>query len=360
MIRFANRRVLSQILLWSVSWLLISFFQAYGFVNFDILLRRGLASTIGIALVIVINMQLLLPHLYLQKKTGQFILAGMALLLISVLVIHSDAFPWSEWFNYSARPGSSVRDGMRPGRTKEAMAGFRWLRHMMPFIMAFLGSSLVEISRFANRKEKEAIRTQKEKMEAELKFLKSQVNPHFLFNALNNIYSLTLTQAPQAPQSVMQLSEVLRYMVYYANEDKVPLKSEINYIENYINLMLLKDSKGMDVKVDLDRSAPDLMIAPLLFIPFVENAFKHSKTEKSEIGYIRISMKINNNEIIFSVVNNISQNGSTKDKEGGVGLENITKRLELLYPGNRHDLEISTTKDQFAIRLIVDTNDTNI
>ncbi len=354
MIRFLDRRVLSQILLWSVSWLLISFFQAYGFVNFDILLRRGLANTIGIAIIIVFNMQILLPRLYFQKKTGQFILAGMMLLLMSVLVIHGDIFPWSEWFNYNARQGPPFRDGMRPGGTKEAVAGFRWFRQMMPFIVAFLGSTLVEIARFADRKEREVIRSQKEKLEADLKFLKSQVNPHFLFNALNNIYSLTVTQAPQAPQSVMQLSEILRYMVYYAMEPKVPLKREIQYIENYISLMLLKDSTGMDVQFDLDKSAPDLMIAPLLFIPFVENAFKHSKIETSETGYIRINLTISNDVIAFNVVNSTPRNGFTKDKEGGVGLQNIRKRLELLYPGKRHDMKINITQDQFSVRLIVD------
>ncbi len=356
MVRFFDRSVLSQILLWSISWLLITLFQAYGFVNFDILLRRGLASTLGIALVVAVNIRILLPHLYFRKKTGQFILAGTVLLLIAVLVIHSDVFPWSEWFNYNARQGPLLRDGTRSGRTKEAIVGFRWLRQIMPFILAFLGSSLVEIARFANKKEKEVISSQKEKLEAELRFLRSQVNPHFLFNALNNIYSLTITQATQAPQSVMQLSEVLRYMVYYANEDKVPLKSEINYIENYIHLMLLKDSKGMDVEVDLDRSAPDLQIAPLLFIPFVENAFKHSKIETSETSFIKITLKVNKDIIVFKVVNNIPRNGFTKDKEGGIGLENVKKRLALLYPGKRHDLKINITQDQYSVHLVLDTD----
>ena len=149
----------------------------------------------------------------------------------------------------------------------------------------------------------------------------------------------------------MQLSEILRYMVYDSNEAQVPLKSEINYIENFVNLKLLKDSRGMDVQLDLDRSATNAKVAPLLFIPFVENAFKHSKIENLNSGYIRINLKMVGEEVVFSVVNSLPKSNYTKDKVGGVGLENIKKRLELLYPGNRHDLQINRKDDRFEVLL---------
>ncbi len=351
MAKFEKHRIFWQILLWWGGWLVISFILSNGFQNPQPFFRRAMASFIGIAVIVVVNIQYLLPQLYFRKKQVGFVTAGIALLLLVVVLIHSDIFPWSEWFDYNPKRNPLLRKGERLGKAREAIIGFRWLGHMMPFVIAFLGSTLVEIARFANKKEKEAIRSEKEKLETELKFLKSQVNPHFLFNALNNIYSLTVAQAPQAPESVMQLSEILRYMVYDSNEGKVPLKNEINYIENYVNLKLLKDSRGMDVQLDLDKSAPEMMIAPLLFIPFVENAFKHSQIENLKSGHINIALEINEGELNFSVCNSLPKNNFTKDKVGGVGLENIKKRLELLYPDGQHILKIHRTENEFNVWL---------
>lgn len=201
------------------------------------------------------------------------------------------------------------------------------------------------------KKENEFIEAEKEKLKTELKFLKSQVNPHFLFNALNNIYSLSITKSDQTSESIMQLSEMLRYMVYDSRETKVPLKSEINYIENFIELIKLKDSRGLDIKVNLDISHSETLIAPLLFIPFIENAFKHSKIENIENGYVHILLKATKEKVALHVVNSIPKNNFTKDEIGGIGLENTKKRLSLLYPENQHQLTINTDPNRFEIIL---------
>ena len=347
--KFEKHRIYWQILLWWGGWLLLSFILSYGFENLQPFFRKAVASFIGVVTIIVVNIKYLLPNLYFRKKQGLFAVAGIALLIIMVILIHGGIFPWSDWFNQSPKRFALLREGEHLKKMREMAIGFRWLGHIMPFAVTFLGSTLIEITRFANKKEKEAIQLEKEKLETELKFLKSQVNPHFLFNALNNIYSLTVTQAPHAPESVMQLSEILRYMVYDSNEKKVTLKSEINYIENYVNLKLLKDSRGMDVKIDLDKSSPDLLIAPLLFIPFVENAFKHSKIENLKNGFIKVNLEIDKNELTFHVSNSLPENDFTKDQLGGVGLENIKKRLELLYPG--HVLRIEKSETDYNVWL---------
>jgi len=235
--------------------------------------------------------------------------------------------------------------------TGQNNSGIRWFREFIHLLVAFLGSTVIGITRFANKKEKEAIYLQNEKLETELKFLKSQINPHFLFNAMNNIYSLAVIQAPKTPECVMQLSEILRYMVYDSNEAYVSLKNEINYIENFIDLQLLKNSKGMNVQLDLDKSAPNLQIAPLLFIPFVENAFKHSEIESLQDGFIKISLKVFEKEIAFKVINNKPKEEFTKDRVGGVGLTNTKKRLALLYPDNQHSLIINDSDEYFEVNL---------
>lgn len=353
MMQLQNQRVVWQILLWWAAWVLVSFFLTNGIDNPTRFLNASLGSFIGICIVIGINMELLLPRLYFRRKTALFIVAGVLLIGTSAWLIYGDVLPWSEVFNQ--RGGRSGKRPPLPDKMRKSFNGIRWLGRSMPFIIAFLGSTLVEIARFANQKEKEAIRSEKEKLETEVKFLKSQINPHFLFNALNNIYTLAVIKAPQTPESVMQLSEILRYMVYDSNEERVKLEDEVNYIENYVNLKLLKDSKGMDVTLNLDKTAPGLLVAPLLFIPFVENAFKHSKIEDRGSGFIRIQLDVRGKLIEFSVENSLPDHHFTKDQVGGVGLDNIRKRLQLLYPGNLHHLLINQSSDRFTIHLSLNT-----
>jgi LytS/YehU family sensor histidine kinase len=282
-----------------------------------------------------------MPRFYFKKQHVIFILTGILLIILTALLIHSEGLPWSDWFSYQRRSNLPVRRGYG---MRDTFSGVRWLNRMIPFIFAFLGSTLVEISWFMNKKEKE-------NLETELKFLKSQVNPHFLFNALNNIYSLAVDQAPETAESVIQLSEILRYMVYDSNTEIVPLENEVKYIENYVNLKILTDPQGMNVHMDLPGTFTGVKIPPLLFIPIVENAFKHSKIENSGTGFIDISLKVLDHDVDFTVVNSLPEHEFTKDKVGGVGLDNIRKRLELLFPGDRHELKISRGVDRFEVNL---------
>jgi len=151
----------------------------------------------------------------------------------------------------------------------------------------------------------------------------------------------------------MRLSEMLRYMLYDSNDGTVPLQKEIEYLENYINLASLKDSRGLNIKVDLDKSQPGLMVAPLLFIPFVENAFKHSKIEDLKNGFIDISLKTSHKQIEFIIENSIPNVVFTKDKLGGIGLPNTKQRLDLLYP-NKHLLSISDNGKVYSVYLKLD------
>ena len=340
MAKFMKSRILWEILLVWGAWALVSFSLMNGFDHPEKFFKRIIPILIGFIIIIQVNVRYLFPKFYPQNKHVHYVLGGSLLLAATVLILYHDIFPWSAWSQLPS-PSFSVEGGEKE---LSGPSGVRWMRELTPLIIALLGSTLLEITRFANTKEKEKLAT-------ELKFLKSQVNPHFLFNALNNFYSMSVMQAPQTSESIMQLSEILRYMVYDSNEDKVPLKSEINYIKNFIDLRLLKDSRGMNVELDLDETASHLMVAPVLFIPFVENAFKHSKIEDLKEGFIKIQLKTNNNTVTFHVINSIPENNFSKDEVGGVGLENTTKRLKLLYPGNQHDLSIHKTNRQFEVIL---------
>ncbi|MBK8491268.1 MAG: histidine kinase [Saprospirales bacterium] len=321
--------------------------MAGGWENWSRFLLRGLVIGIGVGIVVFLNLEVLVPRLFLPKKIGWYVVAGLVLVVVLLVLIYWDQAPWAEWLNLSDRPRA---DHKPPHQVYE---GFRWISRSVPFVTAFIGSSLFEIAAYAGLKEKETIQLQKEKLETELKFLKSQINPHFLFNTLNNIYTLTVLRAESAPEHLMRLSEILRYMLYDCTADRVPLKKEIDYIRNYISLKMLKDSKGMNVSVELDDSRPELLIAPMLFIPFIENAFKHSHVEDLKKGWIRIRLKTGAQWVEFEVENSLPDGAYSKDRTGGIGLENVKRQLELIYPGH-HSLDLGEQADRFAVSLKIE------
>ncbi len=188
---------------------------------------------------------------------------------------------------------------------------------------------------------------------SELALLRSQVNPHFLFNTLNNIYSLVYKKAEEAPEAVMKLSSIMRYMLYDATTDKVLLEKEIEYLQSFIELQKLRLRHKDYIELLIEGNADGRYIAPMLLIPFVENAFKHGDKSGTRPG-IWIRLTIESNRIVFEVKNRIRKiNSVSIDKIGGIGLNNIRRRLELLYP-QKHSLEIIPEDTMFSIKLILE------
>jgi len=339
-------RVINHILLWGVAWFLLILFFTEGWEDPLRLIYRVLPLIVSLLILVAINLTYLLPKLYFKRKLGLYFLISSFLFIGLIWLLNNELLIFSEFVESYNVPEKIFE------RRRNSQAG-TWLRFFIPLLISFVGSTLVELTHFANKKEKAAISIEKEKLDTEMKFLKSQVNPHFLFNALNNIYALTVIKSDQAPGNLMRLSEMLRYMLYDSNDGKVPLQKEIEYLENYISLASLKDSRGLNVKAELDKSQPGLKVAPLLFIPFVENAFKHSKIEDLNNGFIKICLKTSSEQIEFSVENSIPSVSFKKDKLGGIGLTNTKKRLELLYP-YKHLLNISDSGKVYSVILKLD------
>jgi len=350
MIYLPSRNTWLQILFWGILWVLVPVALAGNWENPERMAVRSAVVLTGIALVVWANVEILLPRLYFNKKQVAYILVSLTLLVAIVLLIDWDGAPWAEHFTRQKNVGSARGGGPHGGNT-----GYRSMKYIgmaMPYFTALIGSALFEVARFANRKEQEATEFRSEKLEAELKFLKSQINPHFLFNALNNIYALTVIKSDQAPDNLLKLSGMLRYMLYDCKADRVPLGKEIEYLHHFIDLNLLKDSRGLNVQVQLDESRPALSIAPMLLIPFVENAFKHSKIEDRANGWIRIHLKTTANQIHFTVENSVPESVHAKDQVGGIGLKNVRRQLELLYP-EHHELTIESETDTFRVSLVL-------
>jgi hypothetical protein len=191
-----------------------------------------------------------------------------------------------------------------------------------------------------------------EKQSGELALLRSQLNPHFLFNTLNNIYSLVYKKSDDAPEAVMKMSSIMRYMLFDATTDNVLLEKEIEYLKSFIELEKLRIRQKDFVELTITGNVEGYTIAPMLLIPFVENAFKHGSRSATTPG-IRISLDVHPGEIRFHVSNTMRKSGShTGDEVGGIGLSNIRRRLNLLYPG-KHRLAITSNEHEFVVELIL-------
>jgi two-component system, LytTR family, sensor kinase len=187
---------------------------------------------------------------------------------------------------------------------------------------------------------------------SELALLRSQVNPHFLFNTLNNIYSLVCQKSDDAPEAVMKLSSIMRYMLYDAASDKVLLEKEIEYLQSFIQLQRIRSRQPDFAELTIRGSINDRTIPPMLLIPFVENAFKHGSRNVPHPG-IRILLSSEPEKTIFTVTNHVRKNTiASKDLTGGIGLPNIRRRLDLLYPG-KYTLDINEDQGIFSVKLIL-------
>ena len=204
-----------------------------------------------------------------------------------------------------------------------------------------------------NENEKRRKELEKEKLDSELTLLKNQISPHFFFNTLNNIYSLIEIDAGNAQNAILHLSKMMRYLLYESERGNTLLTREIEFMQNYIELMKLKLNEKVLLHISFPELIADFSVPPLLFIAFIENAFKHG-VSYNEPSSITIEMEVKDNQIhFFSSNSNYSKNSDEPNIESGVGLENIQKRLKLLFPGKYH-LDILQTKDKFDVRLTID------
>lgn len=188
-----------------------------------------------------------------------------------------------------------------------------------------------------------------EKLQAEVNYLRAQVNPHFLFNVLNNLYSLTLKKSELAPNVVLKLSDMMEYMLYESNETYVPLEKELKYLGNYIELEKLRQGNHADIRLNITGSPQGHQIVPFLLLPLVENAFKHGVSKSVDSAYLHIEIVIRQDSINATIENNKLHFIETA-QNGGIGLSNLEERLQLLYPG-KHTLQINNRTDKYHVVL---------
>lgn len=277
-----------------------------------------------------LNAHLLIPKLIYKKKYAVYF-------FIQLLIIAIIFFLHFIFFRLILPP------------TMHFKARNFFLFNLFPYLFILACSTAYQMFRDKIKTDKLSAEKQTENLKTELAFLRSQVSPHFMFNVLNNMVSLARKQSELLEPSLIKLSSLMRYMLYETNEEKVPLEKEIEYLHSYIDLQQQRFSKKIKVNVSLQEDNVNYNIEPMLLIPFVENAFKHSNTVGDSVIDIELTVK---NDLLHFFVRNkfIDSPEEIKDKTSGIGLNNVERRLNLLYSKN-HNLLISKNDDWFTVSL---------
>lgn len=293
-----------------------------------------LCLTLSSLLLIIfyINYFLLMPRYLLAKRYWAYF-SGLLLAILVAAALFLGILYFSDFNSLRALNANPVVEKILPVIIVNAL--LLWCLSIVSSILWTIYNRLRQ--------------TESEKLSAQIASLKSQINPHFLFNTLNNIYAIAIDTSPKAADMVDKLSEMMRYTMRETQQDYVLLEDEINYISNYIELQKLRLDKSVKLEYDGPENIPGLRIAPMLLVPFVENAFKHGVNSEQK-SRIRIEMQINNTEFQLSVVNNKVDIQRDISERSGLGIENTRHRLHLIYP-SRHLLTIHDREKEFVVSL---------
>lgn len=274
-------------------------------------------------LVYTINYCILIPLLLFTSKKKYFYIINSAIILffISIPAIKS---------GFSPDIPQEVRDAFPNAKFLWIAIGGVVLKIIFYAVMVAMPVGLKYVMRWNDEKHKME-EERRRNAEAELTWLKNQLNPHFLFNTLNNISSLTQIDADKAQESIGQFSELLRYALYESNVKKVKLTDETEFMKNYIYLMSLRCNEMTHINTRFDSFDESLTISPLLFISLIENAFKHGTSSHKE-SFVKIDMGLDGDDLVFSCENSVHERRSDDRSGSGIGLENMTRRLDLIYP----------------------------
>jgi len=278
---------------------------------------------------------LVIPYFFNRKRLPRFFMATVIYIAIFVLIyLTANYFP-------------IVREHIKAGTFPDKMHFISSLYYTV--LYAFLGGLFrLSIDGFNSVRQKALL--EKQNAKHELAFLRSQINPHFLFNVLNTIHSFINSGNQNASKAVIKLSDIMRYMLSDASQDLIPLDKEIEYLKSYIELQNYRLEKSEFVDFKIAGQTSSVMLPPMLLIPFVENAFKHGKKDGEQTG-IQLKLDVCNQELIFSISNHINPVKGPMEVGGEqLGLANATRRLELLFPG-RHQLDIKTFDNRYTVHL---------
>jgi len=311
----SKNRILQHILFWCLSFLILTNILKVSVEIKQIDLIYTAIFHVPILLIVYVNLRLLFP-VFLEK--GKYFLYSITVLALISLGAGFYIILFDSWIDY-----------IFSGYYFIAYYGFFDIS--LYFVIYIFATSLLRLARGWFRLQE----IEREKTLAELKALKSQINPHFLFNSLNSIYSLARKNSAQVPEKVIQLSDLMRHIIYDSDVEFIHLPKEIEMIRNYIELQNLRTPEKEKIELEVIGEIEGKKVAPLIFLPFVENSFKHGLKSGAENAFVKIKIEVSGNDLSFDIENSKGILVETENsKYKGIGIENVKKRLDLIYPGS--------------------------
>ena len=322
-------------------WMLVFgiwyFFRVDDYARASTAFRVTALKVVDLALMIYIVNYLFIPFLLYKKRYVWFVMAFITLILFSSMakmyiigkMTHNPLL-----YNWGIDLKRRIYD------------------NVLPHFFLVTAGAAVKLMMDYGRLQKRMAEIAKEKAEAELNFLKSQINPHFVFNSLNAIYFLIQKENAEARNALHRFSDMLRYQLYEMGGQKVPVEKEIAYLRDYMDLQQLRKDDRYTVRFNYTEQVKEFSIEPLLLVPLVENAFKHISHHQDQPNEVEVRMDRQNSQFIFDIRNS-REVLLTTEKPGGIGLQNVRRRLELLYPG-KHQLLIQASTNEFHVNLKID------
>lgn len=357
--------IILHIAVWLILFILPAYLLFIDSGSDEFILRRVYVQIFLYAVIFYANYLLLTPKLFFRRRKVLYFIAAISLVLIATS-INELAFKKYDFRGRNANRNMGMRPSIQPPPGVPFMPGNQFPAElkrpsenwpMYNFIITTLflsgfGMGLSFTDKFTQQ-EKKSKEAEKEKLNTELAFLKNQINPHFLFNTLNNIYSLVQNSVPDGQKAILQLSKLMRYILYETEKGDRFLSQEIEFMQTYIDLMKLRISDKVNITISFPENFNDVAIPPLLFLPFVENAFKHGISYRQP-SFVDVRLNVDPGKIIFECSNSIVSKGEDLSKsDSGIGLENVKKRLALLFPG-KHNLKVFETESIFHVILHID------
>ena len=332
--RYKSKALIRQILLHILFWVIIVTYFAWGFgfnLNYKVSFLNALFYLPGHMFTVYVLLYFLVPK-YLIRRKYLYFFVGLIL-----TVACCTTYAWGVQLTLDARsnPGNFT---MTTGRA------------ILPFFHVGGIAISIKLLSYWYEQKQQTIEAEQQRTNAELQLLKSQLHPHFLFNTLNNLYSHVLDQSPKAPEIVLKLSDLLRFMIYESSDD-IALGKEITLIEHYVALEKLRYGDRLDLSLVISGDTAGHRIAPLLLLPFLENAFKHGASRQVDQCWISLNLSIDGDVMNFKLVNSVDNEPEPGGgKTGGLGLQNVQRRLELLYNG-RYNLQMLMEDQVYVVNL---------
>ncbi|HET9746933.1 MAG TPA: histidine kinase [Chitinophagaceae bacterium] len=331
-------RLLRHLLFWTVHVIIFSFLFRERRVSLELQL---IVTTAWVLMIIIYSYPLMywiIPRILLKEKYWQF-----AVIMLAWGVL---GYFWNHVCRtYVSIPLQEALDFKNINRNKWAPGSFLTIATMTGF------GSMIVLFKYWIRKQREFLVAEKERTQAELQLLKAQIHPHFLFNTLNNIYSYSLKNSAQTSKMILRLSSLLSYILYDCKSNEVMLDREIEAMKNYIDLEKERYANRLEISINVEGDTKGRYIAPLLLLPFLENAFKHGTSEQLDKPWLSMDISVKQNTMWCKIVN--SKNESVKINENGIGISNVRTRLSYLYPNN-HELKLVDEGNFFVVSLVVE------